>query len=116
MRATEAADVPVAPPVDPIGRLAIAFRRLARRSIARFARADLRALHHVDEAVVLFVTGKFVDARLDARPDVFRRPRPGPGRRVLDREFILEGLRIRDRQPLDEMHAARRTAPLAPGI
>src|SRR5262249_30725405 len=64
----------------PTAVLAFCFGGLARGPIASFARADLRAFHDVDESIVLFVTGKFIDARLDARPDIFRRPRPGPGR------------------------------------
>src|ERR1041385_5671257 len=88
----------------------------ARRPVAGFARANLRAPHHVDEPVVLFEAGKLVEARLDARPDNFRRPRARPGRRVLDPEFIFQRLRIGDRQALDQVHAGRRAAPFAAGI
>src|SRR6185436_4072485 len=77
---------------------AIALWRLGRGPAARFARADLRTLDHVHQAVVLLMAGKFIDSRLDARPDHFRRPRPRPRRRIFDRELVLERLRIGDRQ------------------
>src|SRR5438105_12929492 len=88
----------------------------ARGPVARFARADLRALHDVHQTVVLFMAGELEESRLDARPEHFRRPRPDPRRRILHREFVFERLRVRDGETLDKMHAGGRPAPLAARI
>src|SRR5687768_16454156 len=63
---------------------------------------DLAACHHVDQAIVLFVTRKLVQRRAYSGQRRLRAPGSGPSIWIRDGVFVLESIRADEREPLDQ--------------
>src|ERR1700688_2543653 len=76
---------------------------------------DTSAAENACEAVIALVTCVFINLILTPRHVELRCPGPCPFRRLIDREFIQEGVRVEAREAFDQLHgrAGSREARLA---
>src|ERR1700687_621409 len=65
---------------------------------------ETRAAENACEAVIALVTRVFINLILTFRHVNLRCPRSCPFRRLIDREFILEGFRVDSREAFDQPH------------
>ena len=84
--------------------------------MSSFLFAGAGARQEVDHVVVILVTRVLVHllAGIDLVPRNQRRPRLRPGRRILDREFIVERVRVHAREALRDLESRGIGAPGRP--
>src|SRR5262245_48337243 len=69
-----------------------------------------RPAKDVAQRVVAFVARVLVDEAVGRRPRVLRAPRPGPRRRIVDRELVAQRVRASAREALDDVQVFARAA------
>ena len=70
------------------------------------------ARQDIAQAVVPLVAGELVDRAVGSDDRIGDRPRSRPGRRIFDREPVVDGVGVDAREPFDQMEVRARAAGL----